>query len=139
MTVTNAIKIVLVDDDIFYKEIFQQLMHSLGYKDVWYYVSADNMMNEENEEADVVFIDYGMDVINGISLLKQIKLKNPHQYVVFISANEGAGIINESTRHGAFEYVVKGRNEAEQIKKILARIQQIQNLLYNNRHKSTNR
>lgn len=139
MAVTNTLRIFLVDDDVFYKAIFQQLMHSLDYKNVWYYASAEDMMNDDIEAADVVFIDYGMDTLKGAALLKLLKVKNPQWYVVIISANEDAAIIADLIKLGAFDYVVKGHNEAIKLKEILIKIQKIQDVLKKNRYIITNK
>lgn len=135
MTSNNTLRIFLVDDDIFYRAIFQQLVNSLGYTHAGFYNSIEEVTAESREQVDVIFIDFGVNASAGIESLKTLKLKNPHIYVVFISATEDADVIASAVKHGAFDYVVKGGGEAERIRKILSKIQQIQKLLTKNHYK----
>lgn len=135
MTSNNTLRIFLVDDDIFYKAIFQQLVNSLGYTHVSFYSTIEEVTAECREQADVIFIDFGINASAGIESLKVLKLKNPHIYVVFVSAIEDAGVIASAVKHGAFDYVVKAGGEAERIDKILSKIQHIQKHLTKNHYK----
>jgi response regulator of citrate/malate metabolism len=131
MTVNNTLRIFLVDDDIFYKALFQQLMNSLGYTRVYFYNTVEEILADDIEDTDIIFYDYGLDAAAGIETLKKLKKKNFHVYVVLISANEDERIIEDAVKHGAFSYVIKGHNEAERINKILSKIKQIQCFLNN--------
>ncbi len=131
MIVNNTLRVFLVDDDIFYKAIFQQLMNSLGYSCVYFYNTVEEILADDIEDTDVIFYDYGSVAAAGIETLKKLKKKNFHVYVVFISANEDEKIIADAIKYGAFDYVIKGYNEAERINKILSKIKQIQSFLNN--------
>lgn len=131
MEINNTLRVFLVDDDIFYKAIFQQLMNSLGYSLVNFYNTMEEMLADDIEDTDIIFYDYGLDAAAGIEALKKLKKKNFHVYVVIISANEDERIIADAVKYGAFDYVIKGHNEAERINKILTRIKQIQVFLNN--------
>lgn len=131
MAVNNTLRVFLVDDDIFYKAIFQQLMNSLGYSLVYFYNTVEEMLADDIQDTDVIFYDYGLDAAAGIETLNKLKKKNFHVYVVLISANEDERVIAAAVKFGAFNYVIKGHNEAVQINKILSKIKHIQDFLNN--------
>lgn len=67
------------------------------------------------ETVDVVLLDIGLGVENGIDGLKMIKKEDPSIDVVMVTGLRSPKLIIESVRAGAFDYLVKPPNVEELI------------------------
>ncbi len=126
-------KIFVVDDDHFCLNIYQQYLESLGYKNVICFSNGTDCLNHLTEKPEVIFLDHGMDILNGVEVLKKIKRFDPDIYVVFISAQENIETAVNSLKYGAFDYIVKGESDFEKIKLVLDKIRSVKELLKRNK------
>jgi polysaccharide export outer membrane protein len=125
----RTLKIFLVDDNPFFLGIYSGYLASLGYKDVKCYENGALCLNDLIEKPEVILLDHSTDVLNGLEILKMIKRFNPDIYVVFISAQEDIETAVSSLNYGAFDYIGKGQNDIEGIGKVLAKINEIKEVL----------
>jgi polysaccharide export outer membrane protein len=122
-------KIFIVDDDEFCLNIYEQYVRTLGCDDVSTFQSGRECIAHLEERPDVIFLDHGMEGMNGLETLKEVKRINHHIYVIMLTGQEHAEISSEALRIGAFDYFVKGLKEFEKIEAALLRIANIQVLL----------
>lgn len=125
----SSVRIYIVDNDPFCRNIYEQYLDNLGYSDITLFESGSACLNNLLRQPDVIFLDYGMDASMSHDILKKIKQFNPDIYVIFLSAQQDIEMVVKSLKHGAFDYIVKGANEMESIKKVLDKISEIQILL----------
>lgn len=129
METSKSLKIFLVDDDPFSLNLYEQHLKNIGYEDVVVFDNGTTCLNEITQHPDVVFLDHGMDILNGVDVLKKIKRFNPNIYVVFISGQEDVATAVNSLKYGAFDYIVKGNNDLSRIEKVLLKIIEVQEML----------
>lgn len=125
----DQLKIFIVDDDEFYQYLFQQHLLSQGYKDITIFSSGYDCLGNLYEKPDVIFLDHNMDTISGYEVLKKIKRFDPNIYVVMVSAQEKIKTAVDSLKHGAFDYLQKGVDEENNIKRVLEKIYEVMDLL----------
>ena len=126
-------KIFLVDDDSFCLNIYRQHLINIGYTDIALFAIGTDCINSLTQQPDVIFLDHGLEILNGIEVLKKIKRFNPDIYVVFISGQENIETAVTSLKYGAFDYIVKDGKELEKITDVLVKIQKVQQLLESSR------
>lgn len=126
-------KIFIVDDDAFCLSMYQQYLESAGFTDLTCFSSGTECLNHLTDKPDIIFLDHGMEILNGIEVLKKIKRFNPDIYVVFISAQDDVATAVSSLKYGAFDYIVKGENEFQKIKTVLDKIHAVKELLKKNK------
>lgn len=124
-----SLNIFLVDDDQFFLQMYQLHLKSLGFETVSIYNNGTECLDNLPHKPDIIFLDHSMDVLNGLEVLQKIKRFNPDIYVIFISAQENIQIAVNSLKDGAFDYIIKGENDLENIKKVLEKIIEIKILL----------
>jgi polysaccharide export outer membrane protein len=129
MNDNNQLTIFVVDDDPFCRSLYAQHLQNLGYTNVQDLPSGTDCLNRLTDMPDIVFLDHGMDVMNGLEVLKKIKRFNPDIYVVFVSGQEAIETAVSSLKYGAFDYIVKGSNDLEHITVVLQKIQTVKELL----------
>lgn len=132
MEANNTFKVFLVDDDAFCLNVYHQHLSKLGYNHVSLFENGSDCLNRLTENPDIIFLDHGMGDLTGIEVLKKIKRFNPDIYVVFLSGQEHIETAVSALKYGAFDYIVKGDMDLDNITKVLAKIAEIRELLRKN-------
>lgn len=132
MVFKKSLKIFLLDDDVFYMNIFQQHLANIGYHDISTFVDPFTCFDNLNPPPDIIFYDHGVDFLKGLEVLKMIKRYNPDIYLVFICGPDEVEAVVESLKFGAFDYFVKGDNDVKNIEMVLTKIHRVKELLKKN-------
>ncbi len=122
MKTSTSLNITLVDDDPFCLSYYEQYLTSLGFQHITVFDNGTDCVSNLTRQTDIVFVDYQMDMLNGMDVLKEIKRFNPDIYVVFISGQEEVQVALDAFRNGAFDYIVKGKNDIIKIAGVLNKI-----------------
>lgn len=122
-------KIFIVDDDPFWTELLMQILRNNGYEDLTVFTNGTDCLASLSESPGLILLDYSMDTLNGIEVLRKIKRVDPNISVVFISSQEDLEVAVTSLRYGAFDYIVKGRDEATKLPKVISRLAEVKALL----------
>jgi DNA-binding NtrC family response regulator len=116
------ITIFLVDDDALCLNLYQQFLKQLGYTQVHLYDNGNDCIEYiSRHKPEIIFLDYNMDELNGLDVLKQIKQIDPSIVVIFISGQEEIPIAVTTIQHGALDYIVKSSLNSEKFKTIMDR------------------
>ncbi len=122
MQATKNLKIFCVDDELFTLHLSEQVLKNLDYQDVSIFQNGSDCLAHLEENPDVVFLDYNMNGLNGLDVLKKIKKYNPSIYVVMLSAQTNKDITLETIDFGAFTFMKKEGNLQDSLSGILKRI-----------------
>lgn len=132
MQLKKDYKIYLLDDDMFYINIFQQHLFNLGYHDVSTFSDPFACFEKGNPVPDIIFYDNGVDFLKGLEVLKKIKRQTPDIYMIFLCWPEDVETVIQSLKYGAFDYLVKSENDVQNIELVLSKINRVQELLQKN-------
>jgi DNA-binding NtrC family response regulator len=80
-------------------------------------------------QPDVIFLDYNMDNLNGLDILKKIKRFDPNIMVFFVSGQETISVAVSALKYGAFDYIVKHEMSEDRIKACLEKVEKIREIL----------
>jgi len=103
----NTETILVVDDEKNIRRSIDMILSGKGHK----VFTAENgrqgleMFNEHHPA--LVLLDIIMPDVDGISVLKEIKQKNPDTMVIIVSGYGTVQNAMEATRHGAFDFIEK--------------------------------
>jgi DNA-binding NtrC family response regulator len=118
--------IFIVDDDVMCLNLYQQFLKQLGYINVRLFDNGNDCLESlSTGQPEIIFLDYNMDELNGIDVLKQIKKFNPFIIVLFISGQEDIEVAVNAMRQGALDYIVKSSLNTEKMRKIMERIESL--------------
>ena len=117
--------IFLVDDDIMSLTLYGQFLKSIGYEDVHLFNSGTDCIENLSLRPQIIFLDYSMEDMNGIDVLKKVRLFDPSIIVLFISGNESPEIAEDAKRHGAVDFIVKSSINRERMKLVMEDLEHI--------------
>jgi len=123
MTRYPDMKIFIVDDDIFCLTLYEQFLRNLGYTDMTPFNAGDECLQQIKERPALVIMDYNMEGMNGIEVLKKIKAFNSGIMVYMISGQENKQVAQEALQYGALDYVVKSSLSPERMAAIMNRVE----------------
>ncbi len=119
MGTLSRMKFFIVDDDPFSRMLYRQYLLNLGYKDNTLFDNGVDCINRLDMHPDVVLLDYNMEPLNGLEIIKKIKKINPEIHLLVISAINDKKIAEEAVANGAVGYVIKGERDLERIREVL--------------------
>ena len=125
-------KIYLLDDNMFYINIFQQHLVNLGYSDIAIFSSPGECRNKLNPPPDIIFYVHGENFLEGLEVLKMIKKHTPDIFMIFICGPDNAETVIQSLKYGAFDYFIKGVDDVKNIELVLKKIHRVRELLQQN-------
>jgi PAS domain S-box-containing protein len=120
MTYNQELKLLLVDDDeedfIITKELLKEI------SDLRYIVSWVQTVDEATEliyDFDFFLVDYKIGADNGIEFIKILHDKRPETPVVLLTGMANTQVDLEAMTAGAYDYLVKGKIDAETLERTI--------------------
>lgn len=105
--------ILIVDDEPIIRDILIRKLAESGYKPVATDNAFEALSRMEESTFPLVLSDIMMPGMDGIELLKRLKLKYPDTAVVIITGISNVSIAVEALREGAYDYLIKPFNLEE--------------------------
>ncbi len=122
MSNAQNLKFFIVDDDPFYRMLYNQHLINLGFRDNILMDSGEDCLNRLHMSPDIIFLDYNMPAANGLEILQKIKRTNPNIYILLISGQTDIQVALNALKHGAADYIVKGEEDLDMISGALSKI-----------------
>ncbi len=110
-------KILLIEDDNFIREMYQDELTRSGFQVSAYETGEDGLKALQQNHFDLVLLDIMLPGINGLETLKQIKInpQNKNLKVVILTNLGQETIIKEGFKLGAIGYLIKSAYNPDQI------------------------
>lgn len=109
----NKGKILVVDDDAFFRKVFTDHLSSAGFNVTGVSSGAVALNIIENEPVDLVITDLVMPEMSGVALLHKVKQHNSLIDVIVVTGHGSIESAIEALKTGAFDYIRKPVNETE--------------------------
>lgn len=100
-------KILVIDDEELVCKSLSNLLKAHGYEVNSSLDAREGLSLVEKEDYDVILLDLVIPEIDGLSVLKRIKGIDEQAVVIIITGYPTVSSIEEATKRGAFDYVVK--------------------------------
>jgi DNA-binding NtrC family response regulator len=101
--------------------LYKRFLSQIGYRNVSSFTDSSGFLKEIGEKPDLVFLDYYIDHLNGIDLLKVVKKKSPKTVIVLVSGQEDLIVAVNSLKEGAFDYIIKDEFTLEKMEMVINR------------------
>ena len=95
-------EVLIVDDSKFSRESLRKALESLGYEVIGEAVDGlDGLQKYEDLKPTLIVTDLEMPNMNGISMIKELRKKDPDVKIVVITSMVNAQVLQEVTKHRA--------------------------------------
>ena len=122
------LKVFLVDDEPFCLQLYSRYLTNLGIMDIHSFGKSGDCLEKLLLRPDLIFLDYNMDNLNGIDMLKKIKRFDPNIPVVFVSGQEEIKVAVNALKYGAFDYLTKENLDGLKMQACLDKVVKIKEL-----------
>jgi two-component system, cell cycle response regulator len=106
-------RILVVEDDSFFREVFQELLREEGYEVDSAASGAEALEKLTKKEYHVVVTDLVMEGLSGLDLLSRVKQNDPAIEVILVTGHANVETAIYALKNGARDYLVKPINHDE--------------------------
>lgn len=104
-------KILIIDDDLYIRELYQEIMKDAGFLTDTAVDGEDGLLKILNNEYNLILLDVMMPKLDGLSLLKKLSDSNPDLIkkipIILVTNLSHDPILNEALSTGARSYIIK--------------------------------
>ncbi len=111
-------KIMIIEDSYTIRVLFRALLEGLDIEVVDFSSAVKALEVIDEVQPDIILLDIGMPVMNGLDFLVEFRKKSPNTPVIMISALDDIQYIQKALFLGANEYLVKPIDGHKLIKSI---------------------
>lgn len=123
----NILKVMVADDEFPIRKWFSRTIKNLPDMKVDFVGAASNgeeaLMLFREKKPDVVFTDIKMPMMDGLELLKMIKLERPGTEVIIITSYDEFAYAKEAISQDAYDYVLKTEANPRMLSDLLRKLQ----------------
>lgn len=126
--------IFVIEDNKLYNNLVVKHLNNNGFKNVIPFLSGEEcIVNLLVQKPDIVIQDYFLEGMNGIDVLKKLKVKYPDAEFIFLSGQESMEVTIKTMKHGAFDYVIKDEAAMDKLVDRINKIMAFKKLRKNNK------
>ena len=111
-------KLLLVDDEESYVSVLAKRLSKRNYRVKTALSGTEAIRILRNESFDLAVLDFKMEGMDGIEVLKIFKVMAPEMPVILLTGHGSETAAREGMEHGAFDYLVKPCDLSELVKRI---------------------
>lgn len=124
---TMAKKIFIVDDDVMLATMLADHLRSCFPHAVEVFHTGEDCLARLSEHPDLVVLDYHLnntvkDAADGLRILEKIKKLDRLVHVIMLSSQTQYGIALQTVAKGAEQYVMKGKDQFDEIDRIVREV-----------------
>ena len=107
MTTKDKVRILILDDEKQFTEELSGFFLSSDFESFEANTAADGRKILSEHEIDLLILDVRLPGVNGLDILKEVKVQYPEMEVIIISAHGDMDTVIKAMRLGAFDYLRK--------------------------------
>jgi DNA-binding response OmpR family regulator len=116
----DPVRLLLVDDEKDFANILAKRIARRNFEVTKAYSGAEAIQALRGREFDVAVLDLKMEDMDGIEVLKILKIMDPLLAVIMLTGHGSAEAAERGVKLGAFDYLTKPYELEELVKKIMA-------------------
>ncbi len=102
--------IFIVEDSVVYKDLIVGYLQSKKYDNIKTFKKGADCLNELQLKPDLIVLDYSIDGMSGLELMRKVRETNPEVDFIFMSGQNNVEVAVKIMKLGAFDYVIKNEN-----------------------------
>jgi len=117
---TDHVRLLLIDDEKDFVNILSKRLKRRSIEVKKAFSGAEAIQALRGQEFDVAVLDLKMEDMDGIEVLKMLKIMDPRLAVIMLTGHGSAEAAEQGIKLGAFDYLTKPCELAELLEKIMA-------------------
>jgi len=117
-----AIKIFIVEDDIFYSKLIKNTLEKEDQYDVTVFNNGQELLDNLYQKPDVITIDHNLPDMSGIEILEKVRSFDPNIIPIYMSGQDEIQVVVQVYKLGAKDYIMKEENAVLLLQKSLENI-----------------
>ena len=117
---TDHVRLLLIDDEKDFVNILSKRLKRRSIEVKKAFSGAEAIQALRGQEFDVAVLDLKMEDMDGIEVLKMLKIMDPRLAVIMLTGHGSAEAAEQGIKLGAFDYLTKPCELAELLGKIMA-------------------
>jgi len=117
--ITDPIRLLLVDDERDFVNILSKRIKRRNIDVARAFSGAEAIQTLRSQDFDVAVLDLKMEDMDGIEVLKMMKIMDPRLAVIMLTGHGSAEAAEQGIRLGAFDYLTKPCELKELLEKIM--------------------
>lgn len=117
-----AIKIFIVEDDIFYSKLIKNTLEKEDQYDVTVFNNGQELLDNLYLKPDVITIDHNLPDMSGIEILEKVRSFDPNIIPIYMSGQDEIQVVVQVYKLGAKDYIMKEENAVLLLQKSLENI-----------------
>lgn len=112
-------KIFITDDDPIWRLLLHEMLEGIKCTDIVHFSCGADCIRHLYLNPDIIFLDYQMNDLNGLQVLKKIREILPDTLVIFCSEHEKINVAVEAMKNGSFDYIIKSKLSEEYLQSMM--------------------
>ena len=117
---TDHVRLLLIDDEKDFVNILSKRLKRRSIEVKKAFSGAKAIQALRGQEFDVAVLDLKMEDMDGIEVLKMLKIMDPRLAVIMLTGHGSAEAAEQGIKLGAFDYLTKPCELEELLEKIIA-------------------
>lgn len=111
--------IFIIEESTIYKDLIVGYLKSNKFPNIKVFKNADECMKNIDENPDVIILDYSIEGVSGLELMKKVKATQPQIDFIFLSGQNDVEVAVSILKLGAADYVVKNEKAPKRLLKAI--------------------
>jgi FixJ family two-component response regulator len=104
---------VVDDEEVFQEAVRTHLSSKYKNANIHCYLSGEDCVKNMEDKPELIVLDYHLapgdsSAMNGLQTLQALNANSSKAYVVILTGDDSVQVANDTKKHGAFDYIVKG-------------------------------
>lgn len=106
----------VVDDDPIYGNTIKKILNLRNYNNVELFKSGESCIDRLGDKPDLIILDFSLETLNGLDVLRLIKSNHPKTKVVFLtSLNDNMELQDKCKQEGALGFFQKSQSGIDEL------------------------
>lgn len=111
--------IFIIEESTIYKDLIVGYLQQKKFSNIKVFKNGDECMTNLQLNPDVIVLDYSIEGISGLELMKKVKSTRPQIDFIFLSGQNDVEIAVSLLKLGASDYVVKNEKAPKRLVKAI--------------------
>jgi len=107
--------VFIVDDSPMCRFLYKRHLMNIGFSNIYVFENGAQCLNNLHIMPDIILLDFDAPSMNGLDVLKEVKVLHPQIHLLMISAQQDIRVVIEAIRFGVSGYIMKDEHQLDMV------------------------